>query len=275
MSMTTAPSHSPLAGVPVTPRHAPGLRALLRGVGALALLASVATSARVSQAQPIATPDSTAASAARLELQRQADSLAAHGNPAQASVVRQRLAEGDFRPGDRIMLAITGNMTFRDTIAVREGQVVRVGTLPDIPIRGVLRAELTDYMTRQLSRFVRDPVVHAEALTRVAVLGAVGRPGYYALPADILLGDAIMAAGGPAGNADVSKTIVRRGKTEVLSKSQVQSAIRDGKTLDRIDLRAGDEIVVAEKKQRNVMNLIYAATGILSLGLTLYSLANR
>jgi protein involved in polysaccharide export with SLBB domain len=117
--------------------------------------------------------------------------------------------------------------------------------------------------------------VHAEALTRIAVLGAVGRPGYYALPADILLGDAIMAAGGPSPNADVTRTIVRRGKSEVLSKGQVQAAIRDGRTLDRMDLRAGDEIVVAEKKQRNVMNMVYAATGVLSLALTLYALANR
>ena len=274
MPMTNATSSSPSSSAPLTRRVA-GRGFLRRGVGAVALLAAVAASASTVSSQQPARHDSTAGRAARALLQRQADSLTAAGKATEATLVRQRLTEGDFRPGDRIMLTVTGNFDFKDTVAVREGQVVTIGTLPDIPLRGVLRAELNDYMTQQLSRFVREPVVRAEALTRLAVLGVVGRPGYYALPADILLGDAIMAAGGPASNADVTHTIVRRGKTEVMSRGQVQAAIRDGKTLDRMDLRAGDEIVVAEKKQRNVLNMIYAATGLVSLGLTLYALANR
>jgi len=245
---------------------------LARLAGSVLLVAGLATTATASVSQQKARADSTSGGAARAQLQRQADSLAAAGKAAEAAAVRQRLTEGDFRPGDRILLTVTGNFVFSDTVQVREGQVVTVESLPDIPLRGVLRAELNDYMTQQLSRYVKEPVVRAQALTRLAVLGAVGRPGYYALPADILLGDAIMHAGGPAPNADVSRTIVRRGKSEVLSKQQVQRAITEGKTLDRMDLRAGDEIVVAEKKQRNVMALVYAATGLLTLGLTLYSL---
>ena len=46
------------------------------------------------------------------------------------------LTEGDFRPGDRIMLTVTGNMTCKDTVSVREGRVVTVASFPDIPLRG-------------------------------------------------------------------------------------------------------------------------------------------
>jgi protein involved in polysaccharide export with SLBB domain len=251
-------------------------RLLVRVAGALVFLVATVGGARASLAQqPVARVDSAPRSSARAQLQREADSLSAAGKAAEAAAVRQRLTEGDFRPGDRILLTVTGNFAFSDTLAVREGQVVTIGSLPDIPLRGVLRAELNDYMTQQLSRFVREPVVRAQALTRLAVLGAVGRPGFYALPADILLGDAIMHAGGPTPTADLSRTIVKRGKSEVLSRQQVQRAISEGKTLDRMDLRAGDEIVVAEKKQRNVMNMVYATTALLGLALTLYSLATR
>ena len=276
---TTSRLPSVGASVPPPPRRIPASsavsRAIVRCAGTLAFLAATAAGAQASASQQPSRADSTIKSTARAQLQHEADSLTAAGKTTEAAAVRQRLTEGDFRPGDRILLTVTGNFTFSDTVAVREGQVVTVGTLPDIPLHGVLRAELNDYMTQQLSRFVKEPVVRAQALTRLAVLGAVGRPGFYALPADILLGDAIMHAGGPAPNADLSRTVVRRGKAEVLSRQQVQRAISEGKTLDKMDLRAGDEIVVAEKKQRNIMNLIYATTGILGLALTLYSLATR
>lgn len=265
---------APALVAPRRTRRAPRPSMFARTVGGLLILAAVAVTADASAAQQSVSADS-AGTAARAQLRRQADSLAAAGNAAGAAAVRQRLTDGDFRPGDRILLNVTGNFVFNDTVAVREGQVVTVGTLPDIPLHGVLRAELNGYMTQQLSRFVKDPEVRAQALTRLAVLGAVGRPGYYALPADILLGDAIMHAGGPAANADVANTIVRRGKKEVLSKQQVQRAITEGKTLDKMDLRAGDEIVVAEKKQRNLVGLIYAATGLVGLALTLFTLAHR
>jgi protein involved in polysaccharide export with SLBB domain len=250
------------------PRVAGGAFALLvaLGGGAGASLAQQPTPARA---------DSTLKSPARAQLQREADSLAAAGKAAEAAAVRQRLTEGDFRPGDRILLTVTGNFSFSDTLPVREGQVVTIGSLPDIPLRGVLRAELNDYMTQQLSRFVREPVVRAQALTRLAVIGSVGRPGFYAVPADILLGDAIMQAGGPSPSADLSRTEVRRGKTVVISRQQVQRAMSEGKTLDRMDVRAGDEIYVPEKKKRDTMALIYAATGLITLGITLYTLGTR
>jgi protein involved in polysaccharide export with SLBB domain len=231
--------------------------------------------ASLAQQPTPARADSTMKSSARAQLQREADSLAAAGKAAEAAAIRQRLTEGDFRPGDRILLTVTGNFSFSDTLPVREGQVVTIGSLPDIPLRGVLRAELNDYMTQQLSRFVREPVVRAQALTRLAVIGSVGRPGFYAVPADILLGDAIMQAGGPSPSADLSRTEVRRGKTVVVSRQQVQRAMSEGKTLDRMDVRAGDEIYVPEKKKRDTMALIYAATGLITLGITLYTLGTR
>src|SRR5687768_9525071 len=113
---------------------------------------------------------------------------------AEAWTLRERLRLGDFHPGDRIALIVEGHPTLSDTLAVRSGRVISLPDLPEIPLVGVLRSELQAHLTREIGRFVRDPKVRVVPLMRVAVLGQVGRPGYYALPADALLSDAIMIA---------------------------------------------------------------------------------
>src|SRR5207244_3006356 len=47
-----------------------------------------------------------------------------------------------------------------------------------------------------LSQFLREPVLHARPLIRIGVVGAVAKPGFYAVPADVVLSDALMATGG-------------------------------------------------------------------------------
>jgi hypothetical protein len=94
----------------------------------------------------------------------------------------------------------------------------------------------------------------------------VGKPGFYQVAADQLAGDAIMtAAGGPAGNADPHKTTIHRGGVEIWSKEAFQQALVDGVTLDRLNLRAGDEITVGEQKHTNIRNYLYGVTALSSL----------
>jgi hypothetical protein len=63
----------------------------------------------------------------------------------------------------------------------------------------------------------------------------------------VLASDAIMAAGGPAGNADVTKTTVRRGVDEILDEKEVASAVQTGESLDQLNIQSGDEIIVGLK----------------------------
>jgi protein involved in polysaccharide export with SLBB domain len=117
-----------------------------------------------------------------------------------------------------------------------------------------------------LKKYIRDPQVHAQTMIRLSIFGAVGKPGFYQVPADQLAGDAIMtAAGGPAGNADPHKTTVRRGGVEIWSKEAFQQALVEGVTLDRLNLRAGDEIRVGEQKHTNIRTYFSAVTALSSL----------
>jgi protein involved in polysaccharide export with SLBB domain len=244
-----------------------------------AVLLALGTPAAAQQptgGQPVAQrADTNIRSALRVELESRAASLEAAGKREEAADVRRRLAEGDFPVGDRVVVDVTGSLVFRDTLAVRTGQVLTIANLPDISLRGVLRPELTDYLTREIGRYVRDPVVHAQSLVRVSVSGTVARPGFYSMPADILLGDAIMRAGGPTPDTDMGRTVVKRGKSETLDRGAVQRAVRDGSTLEQVGIRAGDEIVVGKKRNFNWTQAVIVSASVLGSIVAIASLLNR
>jgi protein involved in polysaccharide export with SLBB domain len=223
----------------------------------LRVLLLVTASATAAGAQP-SHPTPHFASRATLEARAAAAesaSAAATAEPlreakrAEAWLLRERLRVGDFHPGDRIALTVEGHPTLTDTLTVRTGRVVSLPDLGDIALTGILRAELDDHLTREIGRYLRDPKIRAIPLMRVAVLGQVARPGYYALPADALLSDAVMGAGGPSPQADLAKSTVRRGTERLLRDRDVSVALSDGITLDQLDIRSGDEIIVGEKKR--------------------------
>jgi hypothetical protein len=60
-----------------------------------------------------------------------------------------------------------------------------------------------------------------------------------------------MTAGGPQGEKALSETVIRRSNEELWGEEEVAGAIRDGLTLDQLNLRAGDELVVGEDSNRN------------------------
>jgi protein involved in polysaccharide export with SLBB domain len=209
--------------------------------------------------QPMATRAELTALATRLE-------RGSGEERTQAAALRTRLREGDFRPGDRLSLVIEGNVTLADTaVAVVSGPKITLPDIGDIPLAGVLRSELQDHMKTQLARYVRDARVRATPLVRVSVLGPVARPGFYFMPADIPISDAVMRAGGPAGSADLSRTVIRRGSDELYDKRNTQTAINEGLTLDQLSLRSGDEIVVGTQSNRNWQSIASVVSVVTSL----------
>lgn len=86
-------------------------------------------------------------------------------------------------------------------------------------------------------------------LTRIAVLGEVARPGYFAVRSDVPLTDAIMQAGGPTVSADLERSVVRRASREYRSADETRQAVAKGLTIDQFGLSAGDELVVGRQHQ--------------------------
>ena len=168
-----------------------------------------------------------------------------------AEALRERLSEGDFRVGDLIVLTVQGFDSLSNTFTVRDGELLSLPGIPDIPLHGVLRSEIRSYLTEQLSRYLRHPEVRATTMLRLAVLGEVGKPGYYKVSTDAPLSEALMAAGGPTSGSDLGRAVVRRSGQELLSRDALRDALASGATPDELNLRAGDELFVAPKGGRN------------------------
>jgi polysaccharide export outer membrane protein len=171
-----------------------------------------------------------------------------------------------FQVGDRILLRVEGDSALSDTFTVVAGPALRLPAIGEISLAGVQRADLEAHLTRELSRYIKDPVVQAHALIRVSVVGQVTRPGIYAVPSDLVLADALMLAGGATQDARVDELRIVRGNSAVWAGNQLQAAIARGATLEELGVRAGDRIQVpkdrdTESKWR-VIGMIVTTVGV-------------
>lgn len=191
----------------------------------------------------------------RAEIEAQAKAAEAQHRTGEAWLLRQRLEKGDFQDGDRIVFHLQGNTLMPkdfagipDTLTVRAGRHLEFPNLPDLSLDGVLRSELNDKLTEHFARYIKEPTIRSTPLVRIAILGQVGKPGYMYTLADAPLSDVIMQAGGPAGQADMSGVVIRRGPDVIWDSQDTRAALADGMSLDRLHLRAGDEIVVPQRR---------------------------
>jgi hypothetical protein len=230
-------------------------------------LAGLMSLGRIADAQMLTTPtavEAGRANATREELQRLAES-----QPVLAEAVRARLRDGDFRVGDRIVVVVEGDSTFHDTVVVTEGPAIKLLSLPEDSLRGVLRSELPAHLSGWMRKYYKNASVKATPLIRFGVLGEVNRPGYYRLPIDFSVSDAIMSAGGPTQRADMPRTILRRRAKEIVSRAAMRDAMTAGLTLDQLGADAGDELVVGARPERHWMNVVQVLTLITGLALSL------
>jgi len=193
----------------------------------------------------------------------------------EAALIRDRLTEGDLQVGDQIALSVLNEEAFTGTFLILAGRVLALPGLPGIPLRGVLRSEAEQYLTEQLGKYVRNPSVKVTTSIRLAVLGSVSKQGFYQVPADVLISDAIMVAGGPIGEANPNKSRILRSENEILSREEVAQAIVQGATLDQLNLRAGDQIFVDEDARkpgsfRTVLAVVGAVTSVAFLATRLF-----
>jgi protein involved in polysaccharide export with SLBB domain len=252
-----------------------------RAGGALALAAGLLLAPAALPAQDVAASTDRALMT-REELQTllaRAERAGGDQQRAEVAALRGRLREGDFRVGDKISLRTESSLNLPQNLAevlnathtLREGKSLRLPNIPELSLDGVLRSELDSVVNAHLARTLRSVRVDAEPTLQVLVSGPVGKPGYLPVEPDMLVTDVIMAAG-PAGNADLRRSVVKRDGKEIVSRDSLQAAIRSGATLDRIDFRSGDELAVGEKSTRNWMTYLSVVSALASVGWLVVSL---
>lgn len=227
------------------------LRAMRTTLLAVVTLAISVPALAQSPAQTSARRASRAELESALQLYERTDSSSAYSERtrararAQAAAVRARLAAGDFRVGDRVQLRVVGPTQLVDsTLAVSDSLTLDVPGIRSVSLNGVLRSELQSVLTRDLGEVVLQAQVTARSLLRVAVVGFVVTPGYLSVSSETLVDELITLAGGPAATAGIEKMQLVRGETVLMQGDQVTRAIAEGATLDALDVRDGDVLVV-------------------------------
>jgi protein involved in polysaccharide export with SLBB domain len=207
----------------------------------------------------------------RAQLEVEAKAAEKQGRTSEAWLLRSRLQKGDFQEGDRVVVGLLTDAK-SDTLVVRAGKVLQIAGMADLSLAGVLRSELTETLRQHLARYLVNPNVRTMTLFPLTVLGNVGNPGFYYVSPDIVLRDVIMRAGGPK-IADLDKLVIRRAGETIWGPADLRVALADGLSLDRLHLRAGDELFVPDKKGKRFT--LQNALMVLSTTTTLYFLSSN
>jgi protein involved in polysaccharide export with SLBB domain len=240
---------------------------------AVAVLLLLAASGAAGQGAPGPRPGGPLL-ATRDVLERRATALQLAGpsGAAELAQLRQRLTDGDFQIGDRVLLRVEGEKELSDTFTVGPDRDIALPGIGVLPLRGVLRSELETALTREIGRFVREPDVRAAALVMVSVTGEVTTPGFYPLRVNALLSDVVMAAGGGTRDAKLKDLRVERDGLVLWNARAVARAIGQGRTLDELGLHSGDQFVVPGRAHGGTESSLRVMTLLLSIPVTIYTL---
>jgi hypothetical protein len=189
-----------------------------------------------------------AAKAAESASMQQRDEKVRDKLRADAAAIRERLQNGDFIPGDRIMLLVQGDSALSDTFTVRGDRMLPLPNIPPISLQGVLDSELETHLTKELLKYIKTVSLEATPLVRISLLG-FPQSNFYTVPVDQAITDVITAAGGWGSATAVAhdKAVVRRNGKVFLDAKATAAAVREAKTVGDMALRDGDELYLPDK----------------------------
>jgi len=179
-------------------------------------------------------------------------------------VARGQTPDDTVHVGDRVLLRVEGEQQWSDTFTVTPGPALVLPSIGQLSLAGARRGSIEPFLSQALAGYLKDPIVHARVLVRLAVLGDVEHPGFYAVPADAVVTQALMVAGGPTKDARVSDIRIERGEAPVWQGKGLQQAITGGMTVAQMQLRSGDRIIVPRRRNTGAMflALLVAVPGI-------------
>jgi len=187
-----------------------------------------------------------------------------------AAPLQAQVASAPIQAGDRVLLRVAGEPQLTDTFTVGAGPALDLPVIGQVPLAGVARDSIEPHLTTFLARYINHPVVRAQVLLRLGILGEVTRPGFYAMPSGAVLEDLIMVAGGMSRDARFDRAKLTRDTDVLLKGDQIQRAIASGRTFDALALRSGDALQIPRRPDQESRVRILSA--IVALPIAVYGL---
>lgn len=151
-----------------------------------------------------------------------------------------------------------------DLVAAAGGVTPQAGLAQAVVVRGAqqIPVDLQKAMNGDASADIvlepRDELVVPESRARIAVLGAVNRPGPYDFKPDMRIVDAIALAGGQTDKANIKRVQVVRaenGKEKIID-IDFSKVLRAQDAAQNIALQSGDIVYVAANGWRPILDML-------------------
>lgn len=146
-----------------------------------------------------------------------------------------------LRPGDMLRLRIYQEPDLSGEFQVDEHGTITLPRLGDIRITAWQPDSIRPRLTRQFSEYLRDPVVEVTILRRVAIYGAVLKPGLYPVDPTMTVQEALALAGGAAPDGKRDRVELLRGD------NRIDTDLSLSTTIDQVRLRSGDQLFVPQR----------------------------
>lgn len=146
-----------------------------------------------------------------------------------------------LRPGDALRLRVFRESELSGEFTINERGTVTIPRLGDLAVVEWPADSIRPRLVRAMGLFLRDPVVEVVLLRRIAVTGAVLKPGLYPVDPTMTLDDVLALAGGPS--PDGRRDVVELQRDGVGS----SHALRGAQPATAAMLRSGDRLHVSQR----------------------------
>jgi polysaccharide export outer membrane protein len=161
-----------------------------------------------------------------------------------------------LHPGDLLRVTIWREPDLSGEFQVDEQGRVTLPLLGVRPVANVPMQALRDSLMREYLQQLRNPSITITPLRRINILGEVQHPGLYPVDPTVTLAGAVALAGGANAEGDLTHVSLLRAGSAPLRGLSVAAS------LDQLDVRSGDQIVVARRSWASRNSSTLLASGL-------------
>ena len=176
----------------------------------------------------------------------------------------------DYRlgPGDSVAVRIKGQPEYsKDQVKVSPVGSIYLDLLGDVTIAGMTLDQAREYLTKELSEYLKDPKVSISLIeaqsAKIGVLGEVLKPGIVVMARPMTVLDAITESGGFATTGSKSNVEVIRQSAKQPIRVNVDNILKGkARPEDNLQLHPGDLVIV----KGNAIKTIGTITALAGFG---------